>query len=395
MVESFLPHRKSQKTSNRFGFIRYANSSDVNVAISKANGLWVGNRSLIVERASFDRKIGMSNSKNLVVNDIGSSNHRDYGKNFPKPVQKSQFGKAPHCSINYPTLDGPSGSIKHSERTLNVQPTASEWLSRSSVVQLFDITSTEMVQKAFIKNKFSNVVVKFLGGLDMIITFNSKEDRKLALNNQLIKGWFKSFRPWSGQAAGTSRLVDWINIHLPTKETNNGHDANVHGRMLTPLSKVGDPVKLNEKGKDQVNELQQKSGENLDYDPTVVQDMAAEGVGADNMENGRTSLANVLINGENGDKKEENQEVAGSTNVRSPSKFNLVEDEDQEVDETFVGNTYEVGGLGPGQLIMGDQEIGQNQFNAKEIEAADSNLGGPVIEKSDQKKLSAREKRAK
>lgn len=126
-------------------------------------------------------------------------------------VQKSQPDKAPYCLVKVFSPGGPDKVVKHDEKliSINVQPTASEWLSKSVVVQLNDITTTEMVQKAFIENNFSDVVLRLLGGLNRIVTFKSKEDRKMALNNNLIKGWFQSFKPWNGQAAGKPRLV-WI-----------------------------------------------------------------------------------------------------------------------------------------------------------------------------------------
>lgn len=69
-----------------------------------------------------------------------------------------------------------------------------------------------MIQKAFSDINFSNVVVRFMGGLNMIITFDSREDRISALNNQNVKGWFKSIRPWNGEVAGSSRLINLAQV---------------------------------------------------------------------------------------------------------------------------------------------------------------------------------------
>lgn len=95
VVKSFLPNKKSRKTGNQFGFIRYASSRAVDVAISKANGLWVGKRYLIVERASFDKNVGPFNPRDNVEKYVGHSNPTDNVMKYPKPVLKPQFGKAP------------------------------------------------------------------------------------------------------------------------------------------------------------------------------------------------------------------------------------------------------------------------------------------------------------
>ncbi|KAI8531921.1 hypothetical protein RHMOL_Rhmol11G0173400 [Rhododendron molle] len=79
----------------------------------------------------------------------------------------------------------------------------------SVVAKLKQITTTEYVLEGFTKIGFHNVVVKSLGGLDLIITFQSKEDRLAALTNSTILGWFKYIKPWNGEASGKSRLV-WL-----------------------------------------------------------------------------------------------------------------------------------------------------------------------------------------
>lgn len=66
VLELFLPNKKSQRTGNRFGFIKYSSDNAVDVVISRVNGLWVGNRYLIVERASYDKNITTSMPKDKV-----------------------------------------------------------------------------------------------------------------------------------------------------------------------------------------------------------------------------------------------------------------------------------------------------------------------------------------
>lgn len=60
--EAILPHRRSRRTGNRFGFFRYRNRRDASLAVANANGLHVGSRIIIVEMARYDSGINCSRS---------------------------------------------------------------------------------------------------------------------------------------------------------------------------------------------------------------------------------------------------------------------------------------------------------------------------------------------
>lgn len=78
----------------------------------------------------------------------------------------------------------------------------------SAVAKLLEITTPEIVQQAFEDLNFQSISVKSMGGLELIITFQSKEDRQAPLKNPKIQGWFKS-KPWNCEASGKSRQV-WL-----------------------------------------------------------------------------------------------------------------------------------------------------------------------------------------
>ncbi|KAH7857944.1 hypothetical protein Vadar_018185 [Vaccinium darrowii] len=211
VVDTHLTVKKSRRTGNRFGFIRFENKRAVDIAIAKANGLWIGRRRLMVERAAYDRGF---------VTPKTASNFRESGKGFQKLAYPSDLGVSKYGYQNksfdndpiqpdrFHSLEQPGKSMENIF-SIYVQPIASEWLTRSIVVRLFNLSATELVQKAFTDLNFNDVLVRHLGGLDMIITFQSKDDRVLALNNSAVTSWFKSIKPWNGEVAGKSRLV-WL-----------------------------------------------------------------------------------------------------------------------------------------------------------------------------------------
>ncbi|KAH7841442.1 hypothetical protein Vadar_029922 [Vaccinium darrowii] len=169
-------------------------------AIDLASGLWIGRRHLIVKKANFERR-----QQSPVYGKIKS------GMNRFDPVQYTQClnedGRDSHCKYKDST------KIKELEKrvTINLGPTASEWLWRSAIAELKEVSTPEIILKAFTQLNFKDVIVRSMGGKFMIITFPSIEVRNDALRNQVIKEWFQSFKHWKGDAASLSRLV-WLKI---------------------------------------------------------------------------------------------------------------------------------------------------------------------------------------
>lgn len=147
----YLPNKRSKRTGNRFGFVRYETTRDVEQAVDKANGFWIGKRSLIVERASYDKGLSYSTfSAKSFVGVFGSSGYQNHKFQYEIPNH--------HFEGNGVSLD----QIRESEGifTLNLQPTATEWLTRSAIAKLKDLTTHDLVQRAFNEMNFSDVGVK-------------------------------------------------------------------------------------------------------------------------------------------------------------------------------------------------------------------------------------------
>ncbi|KAH7865885.1 hypothetical protein Vadar_012672 [Vaccinium darrowii] len=182
-----------QSTQNWF-----INNREATHAIEKSNGLWVGRRNLEVKIARYDRR-----------NAVKNSNQRSSGIYHFAPLVNQHKSHAAGFSttLNHVEID-PSKEFDK-RITINLQPSASEWLWRSAIAELKAISSPEIIQDAFSKLHFEGVKVRSLGGLFMIITFQSRVDRNKALSNMVIKDWFKTFKHWNGEGASLSRLI-WL-----------------------------------------------------------------------------------------------------------------------------------------------------------------------------------------
>lgn len=56
VMEAVIPNKRSMKTGNKFGFIRFNSHKSAIEAIAQTSGLWVGRRNLIVKRARSNRR---------------------------------------------------------------------------------------------------------------------------------------------------------------------------------------------------------------------------------------------------------------------------------------------------------------------------------------------------
>ncbi|KAH7833255.1 hypothetical protein Vadar_004538 [Vaccinium darrowii] len=219
----YLPLRRSKRTGFRFGFVRYESFKEAQQARAKASGIRIGKKFLIVERAKCDKESpNTGSSEGRVVQKPSSRQENHYqGQNsnafFQKNIEK-RF-------------------------TLNVQPIASEWLTRSAVAKLKAFTTPEVVQKAFSNLKFHEVRVKSLGGMNLIVTFQSKEDRISAIQNPLMANWFSYFKPWNGEVAGLSRLIRLKSQGMPLSAWNALTFKNIGSLWGEVISLDDDTVK--------------------------------------------------------------------------------------------------------------------------------------------------------
>lgn len=84
--DAFIPSKRSKISGNRFGFICYDCSVSADVAIHRANGLWIDDKKLFVKRALFEQ--GNKSKINVYGDDTGVS--RDFDgrkKNVPTGKQ--------------------------------------------------------------------------------------------------------------------------------------------------------------------------------------------------------------------------------------------------------------------------------------------------------------------
>lgn len=144
VIEASIPNKRSMKTGNKFGFIRYNSSFSVRNAIAQASGIWIGRRNLIVKQAKYGRR----NQRESRDDNGGFTKMKDLEKRI----------------------------------TINLQPTASDWLWRSAIADLKEVSTPEIILKAFSDLNFKDVQVRSMGGKFMLITFQNVIEVNKQLN---------------------------------------------------------------------------------------------------------------------------------------------------------------------------------------------------------------------
>ncbi|GAB2268018.1 hypothetical protein Dimus_002996 [Dionaea muscipula] len=87
--DAFIPRKKS-KRGNRFGFVRYDCSVAAEVAIQKANGLWIKDKELKVKVADFTRE---NNRKSVGRGNFAASSMDGHGINQNLNNERRSVGK--------------------------------------------------------------------------------------------------------------------------------------------------------------------------------------------------------------------------------------------------------------------------------------------------------------
>ncbi|KAL7194744.1 hypothetical protein ACSBR1_035056 [Camellia fascicularis] len=148
----FIPQKRRKVTDTRFGFVRFDCLVAANVAIQKANGLWVDDKALVVKFAEF-----------------GKENEVNAKENLNKAVT-----------------------------IVRVMEEGNGWLYESVIIRLTANFCVHDLKEELKKKGVEGVLVKDGGGRDVVVRFNSAEDMKsnLHLFYPWINIWSEYMTEW-------------------------------------------------------------------------------------------------------------------------------------------------------------------------------------------------------
>lgn len=181
--DAFIPWKRSKRTRNRFGFVRYECHVSAGMAVSRMNGVWVEDKRLFVKEACFGRmaerkmqQVPRFHVSTVSLNNRACSNPESGAgkslKDGPSPVWDRKGQGASYAQV----LNGEtSNPVKAEEQsiTLHIHPEGNGWLYRSAVATMNRVVSMMTLKVSF--SLETDMVAQFraLGGRSVLITFQS------------------------------------------------------------------------------------------------------------------------------------------------------------------------------------------------------------------------------
>ncbi|KAH7856731.1 hypothetical protein Vadar_004862 [Vaccinium darrowii] len=215
----FIPSKRSSSFNTKFGFVRFKRREEAASAIEDLNGALIRDFNIVAQFAKYSKGSPLISRKKVdeVMNDFSSSSLHVWhplsvGNRSKQHVPFNlSYAEALKSASNVSTEGFELKQVAEKSRpTIDARPHGYSWLSRSAVVKLKYPASSECVLKALKCIHCEDVLIRSLGGLFMLLTFEDKAARDNLVANKDIKVWFDMIKPWNGEAASHSRIV-WIN----------------------------------------------------------------------------------------------------------------------------------------------------------------------------------------
>lgn len=215
--DAFLPTKRSKRTGQKFGFVRYDCSKSAEMAISKMSGIWVDNNRLFVKEACFGEtnprgfqnrsRIGVEEqSKKRGIPDQGKKERMVKGKEKIEVCR--EYSKDGPSFLQVLKGEGSKGGM-NGKIMVKTNQDGCGWLYRSAIAVMQRVVSMTTLVTSFKRASDSVAQFRSLGGRSVIITFQSQEVRDIMLKNNWMKLWFEKVAPWKGETASLERFV-WL-----------------------------------------------------------------------------------------------------------------------------------------------------------------------------------------
>ncbi|GJZ14674.1 DIE2/ALG10 family protein [Tanacetum coccineum] len=265
VIDVFIPDRRS-KIGKRFGFVRFIKVFDVDRLVGNLCTVWIGKHRLHVNVARFSRPL-LKNNRSFV-------NKEEQMRDKFNGEKKDSAERTSQNSYAY--------VVKGGFQANGEKDTAPVMVLDDSCVNQQDFScclngkvkefGALVNLKIVIRNEgFSDVGLKYLGGLWVMLTFNSKEAKEKFLSCVAINTWFAQLIQASSELMVDDR-VTWVDIEgIPLKlwtsntfkkiasrwgtliDVDKSEDENFHSRRMCILTKgmtnVYETFKINHHGK--------------------------------------------------------------------------------------------------------------------------------------------------
>ncbi|KAJ0487510.1 putative RNA recognition motif domain, nucleotide-binding alpha-beta plait domain superfamily [Helianthus annuus] len=209
--------KKRDKNGYRFGFASFKGVKDAAELEKQMRNIWIGSYRLFINVARFAKE----NDTGGVYRD---NEEKKKGQRLNDQGERHQFFKEQEVfrgrsfvnkGISFAdTVSGKSQGAG-SEKEVTVSEYAKAYVEmhdKAIVGKMKDLWNLRKLDILLKEANFGDAVIKYLGGLNVMVVFRSSVEADNFRANSPGFGWFASVEIWKGQAIAFERLA-WLNIH--------------------------------------------------------------------------------------------------------------------------------------------------------------------------------------
>ncbi|KAI8524293.1 hypothetical protein RHMOL_Rhmol13G0139200 [Rhododendron molle] len=208
----YMPSKRSSSFNTKFGFVRFKRREEAVNAIEDLDGLVIRKFTIVVQFAKYSKDNPIASQKNFVgVKKIISAPFTHSLQ--PKPIEFQSKQRDPnYCSSYANILKG--GALAGRQKLVEAKVVGLGWLQKSAVGKLISFCHVNTLQDLFISNGIWDAQIRHMGGLNVLISFDSLESLNEFLKDEtkVLSKWFTSVQAWDNQKIPPSKCV-WISCY--------------------------------------------------------------------------------------------------------------------------------------------------------------------------------------
>ncbi|KAG5520652.1 hypothetical protein RHGRI_033285 [Rhododendron griersonianum] len=206
----YMPSKRSSSFNTKFGFVRFKRRDEAINAIEDLDGVVIRNFTIVVQFAKYSKDNPIASQKVFdgVKKNISAPSSPSL---HPKPFEiQSKLRDSNSSSYANILKWGSSGRLK----LVEAKEVELGWLQMSAVGKLINFCHVNTLQDLFISNGIWDAQIRHMGGLNVLISFDSFESLNEFLKDEtkVLSRWFSSVQAWDNQKIPSSRCV-WISCY--------------------------------------------------------------------------------------------------------------------------------------------------------------------------------------
>ncbi|KAG5547375.1 hypothetical protein RHGRI_013160 [Rhododendron griersonianum] len=206
----YMPSKRSSSFNTKFGFVRFKRREEAINAIEDLDGVVIRNFTIVVQFAKYSKDNPIASQKIFdgVKKNISAPSSPSL---HPKPFEiQSKLRDSNSSSYANILKGGSSGRLK----LVEAKEVELGWLQMSAVGKLINFCHVNTLQDLFISNGIWDAQIRHMGGLNVLISFDSLESLNEFLKDEtnVLSKWFSSVQAWDNQKIPSSRCV-WISCY--------------------------------------------------------------------------------------------------------------------------------------------------------------------------------------